>query len=386
MKKRYLGVFIILASYADVLAQQQTVKQDIAIKNMDLPNAPAFSILDATPSLIERPKATKAFALSVLNSVAESTGFPKSYAVELTPFWMIKNRNMNALKYWGVNRTKENQNVNQPFANVKQSTISFSWVSQGDTAKKNFKQHISWGIRVPLIQVRKKTQRDSLFNAYNLGVVSLRANIDDLAKITSKYFDKLITGDSTEYKKETEAYYKNLKMPTYLTRQIESLLARKPVFAVDFAFAHNITFDNPSYSSNRLGRMGAWLTLCYANQLNKTERPNYFNVYGIGRYLLDNNTIGTDGKLRKQQLIDIGAKAEFEFEDFSFAMEYLNRTNVDNALLNSDRLTGIIRYKINESLSMTGSFGQNFGKVNNLISFVGINWGISKNETTSVNK
>jgi hypothetical protein len=102
--------------------------------------------------------------------------------------------------------------------------------------------------------------------------------------------------------------------------------------------------------------------------------------------LLDNNTIGTDGKLRKQQLIDIGAKAEFEFEDFSFAMEYLNRTNVDNALLNSDRLTGIIRYKINESLSMTGSFGQNFGKVNNLISFVGINWGISKNETTSVNK
>lgn len=386
MKKRYLVVLFVVASYMNSFAQQQTVKQDIAIKNMDLPTAPAFSILDATPSLIERPKATKAFALSVLNSVAESTGFPKSYAVELTPFWMIKNRNMNALKYWGVQRTKENQNLNQPFAHVKQSAISFSWVSQGDTAKKNFKQQISWGIRVPLIQVRKKTQRDSLWNAYHLIKNFLGNKTEVLADITGNNFDALMSGDSTGYKKDFNAYLRNLKSPDSLNRIVQNLLTHKPVFAVDFAFAHNITFDNPSYDSNHLGRLGAWLTLCYANQLNKTASPNYFNVYGIGRYLLDNNVVGTDGKLKKQHLIDIGAKAEFEFEDFSFAMEYLNRTNVDNALLNSDRLTGIIRYKINESLSMTGSFGQNFGKVNNLISFVGINWGISKNETTSVNK
>jgi len=386
MKKLYTLILLVLASCSVGWAQQQTVKQDISIKNMDLPNAPAFSILDATPSLIERPKATKAFALSVLNSIADASGLPKSHAVELTPFWMIKNRNMNALKYWGVNRTKENQNLNQPFAHVKQSTISFSWVSQGDTAKKNFKQQISWGIRVPLIQVRKKTQRDSLFNAYNLIKNFLGNQTDVLADITGRHFGELMREDSTGYKKELNAYLRNLKSPDSLNRIVQSLLARKPVFAVDFAFAHNITFDSPSYSSNRLGRLGAWMTLCWANQLNKTETPNYFNVYGIGRYLLDNNAIGTDGKLKKQNLIDVGAKAEFEFDAFSFAMEYLNRTNVENSSLSSDRLTGIIRYKISETLSMTGSFGQNFGKVNNLISFVGINWGISKNETTSVNK
>ena len=46
-------------------SQEETVK----IKDLELPNAPAFTILDLTPTIISNPKTTQEFTLSLINSV-----------------------------------------------------------------------------------------------------------------------------------------------------------------------------------------------------------------------------------------------------------------------------------------------------------------------------
>jgi hypothetical protein len=379
MKKILVFIKIFCLGFS-VFAQKS---QDFTLKNMDLPNSPAFTLMDVTPSVIERPKSTKAFGLGILNSAISSNGIPQNYAIEVTPFWLVKSPKMNALKFWGLNRTNDAQNKNNIFGNVRQTSVSFTWLntpaSTKDTSQKS-KQLVAWGLKVPLIQVRKKTDLDQLWNNYIDVLISLK----DKQKVLDSLFQKLVDGDTLGYKKDTAAFWKGRKNAPAAGQKIQNLLGQKPLFAVDFAIAQSITFDNSSFSSNRLGRFGSWLTACYANPLNKDDSPNYLNIYATSRYLLDNSVMNKDKKFVQQSLFDLGAKVEFEFNNFSFSLEYLNRNNLTDSSLNTERTSGLISYKINENVAISGTIGKNFGKENNLISFLGINWGLSKGEKTKV--
>src|SRR4029077_4512415 len=96
MKKTLFIPCLFIFFLSGALCLQAQAQQDTTLKLQDisLSNAPAFSLLDISPSSIEHPAATKAFAVSVVNTFVRSNGIPQNYALELTPFWFIAHPRM----------------------------------------------------------------------------------------------------------------------------------------------------------------------------------------------------------------------------------------------------------------------------------------------------
>ena len=96
-------------------------------------------------------------------------------------------------------------------------------------------------------------------------------------------------------------------------------------------------------------------------------------MYALGRYLSDGTTLKNNEYI-SQNFYDFGGKLELEFKKLSVAYEYIYRIN---DISNTFRSNGIVKYKISDQLYLTGAFGKNFGDNNNLISLLGLNWGLS---------
>jgi|RhiMethySRZTD1v2_1073278.scaffolds.fasta_scaffold135870_2 hypothetical protein len=81
---RLSGAFLVaLLSAGNVFAQDAELPE---LDDLKAPTSPAFVILDAAPSKVERPQAVKPLVLSALSAAGE--GFPKNYAVEFSPYWL----------------------------------------------------------------------------------------------------------------------------------------------------------------------------------------------------------------------------------------------------------------------------------------------------------
>jgi hypothetical protein len=81
---RLSGAFLVaLLSAGSVFAQDAELPE---LDDLKAPASPAFVILDAAPSKVERPQAVKPLVLSALSAAGE--GFPKNYAVEFSPYWL----------------------------------------------------------------------------------------------------------------------------------------------------------------------------------------------------------------------------------------------------------------------------------------------------------
>lgn len=110
---------------------------------------------------------------------------------------------------------------------------------------------------------------------------------------------------------------------------------------------------------------------------------SYVNLYALGRYASDGTTI-INGRYTVQSFFDFGGKLEFEFKNISVAYEYIYRAD---DITNTFRSNGIVRYKVSDRLFFSGAFGKNFGEDNNLISLLGLNWGLtSGNEQPKIVK
>lgn len=88
----------------------------------------------------------------------------------------------------------------------------------------------------------------------------------------------------------------------------------------------------------------------------------------------ENNIFG------RENALDIGIKVDFTIKDFTLAYEHIKRNYNGNNSLDSNRNVFIMQYKISDGLYFTGSYGKNFGEINNLFSLFGINYGFGKTQ------
>jgi hypothetical protein len=122
----YLTLVSWIAVHLNISAQSQK-QTEINLNDLQAPNSPAFILLDVAPTLIERPTSSKAFATSIINSIAENNGIPQNYAVEFTPFWFFKHPEFTAYKYYGIN---ENGSKKKPFSSSRMTAISLAYVNK----------------------------------------------------------------------------------------------------------------------------------------------------------------------------------------------------------------------------------------------------------------
>src|SRR5437773_7412337 len=73
--------------------------QNVAIDDLRAPTSPAFVLLDVTPASVERPENPKSFAVNVINKLTSDSGFPKNYALEVAPYWLMSHPKLTFERY-----------------------------------------------------------------------------------------------------------------------------------------------------------------------------------------------------------------------------------------------------------------------------------------------
>lgn len=340
-------LIMLLCGFPASLLAQGTV----VIKDIEIPTAPALMLLDNAPTNIETPKNIKAITAGILNGIGNNT------ALEFTPYFFL-NTNKNfynynnfyvtntsgtkALEYRGIFSGNVYSNLSVSFASVRSDTTS----------------NLAIGIRTNLIKIQSRAWHGEFNKADALYRVRIRKLEEELDP------EELAVSD--EYKKLVSQY--NVLLDSLV------LLNQKPMFGLDAAVAYNHFFESNDYSEGRMGRRAAWLTASYNLSLDHDVRnsKNFLSLYAYGRYLKDNMTLDPETMQYSDfDFFDFGGKAEFELGNFSFAYEYVKRNRNDNY-----RSVGSIKYTIRESILLSGGFGRNFSQQDNLVSFLGISWGI----------
>ena len=367
-------MIIIMSWFCESFAMAQD-SDTLTLKDLDIPNAPGFILLDNTPTSIEKPNTSKAFVISALNSFSSNGGIPQNYAVEFTPFWFFKHPNMTSLIYMGYKHNRQSL-----FHNIQKAAVSFAFINSQDSVTEQHIANFSLGVRTNLLTVRSKKDIDDLKTA-NTKVVAYLKSLDVRLTNAGIIFNPA-EETQEQYNKRVEEFLKSEESEkTDDKNDLRAILQRNPVLGIDGALGYNSFFPDNNYANHHFGRFGAWVTLTFSKDLEVNNvGNNYFNFYLVGRYLSD-GTEKINDQYTRQDLYDVGGKIEFEFKKLTFSYEYIYRTG---DIPNTFRSNGLLKYKVSDTVVLTGAYGKNFGTENNLISLLGINWGFTAGNEKAV--
>jgi hypothetical protein len=351
--KNICVVILIFWCVVNIQAQDNRVK----IEDLETPSSPGFILLDAAPASIESPTTAKAFGTSILNSITQSGGIPKNYAVEFTPFWFTKPRAITFEKFHGI-RISDDGTVRNNIGYANQfGTVSFA--------------------------ILAGTGKDSLPNkhtttslGYKHTFIRVNSNLDDMVDVKNQMYDVLRSFglgniDSTEA----------IRQVAMVVVRFERIAQRKPVFELEGAVAAAMLFNNEDYNSANFSRAGFWLTATLAKTLNNNE-TNYVNGSICVRYLADHTQVDDASNFVYHHNMDIGGKFGFEIGKFFVAAEALYRANLTDKTKNTYRLSGNLKYQVLDGLFLSTTFGRNFGETQNAMAFLGLNWTFGLNGNT----
>ncbi|ESU20297.1 hypothetical protein FEDK69T_28100 [Flavobacterium enshiense DK69] len=413
--KKTLLTFIALFSLFLLEAQ-------VKIDDLKTPDSPGFQILDISPTSIEKPINPQALGLTLLSQTNNGTGLPSNFAMEVSPYWYFKDSKASIHKYLNIRTDNKPtatmsgilQKLSISMASVYSDTISGSL-----QAKTNY---LSFGIRTNLFTYRLSKQ-----NKYLMGTLEKISN-----KVVLLKPKEIITDDKESEKKRLESeneilkdqisistndvikkslnetleknneriqelneeivaiemdapdtYYNVLKEDKELKSYLKELDA-PPLIQIDGAFAYSEAFLNNTFDNKRFNRSGVWANVAINSAGMTAQKANYnFSAVGLVKFINDNVLTDTVNNLfEHQNALDIGIKVDFQIKDFSMAYEHIHRNFSESTGVDSDRNVFIIQYEITDGLYFTGSYGKNFGEVNNLFTLFGINYGFGDSPLT----
>ncbi len=367
-------VISLLLFYGFAVSQTDNTIINFEAINLEIPNAPAFVLLDAAPSTIQRPNSSRALGISILQDIA-TDGILDNIAVEITPFWLKGSVTRSALSYYGIDQNKKQY----PFSKLKLASFSVAYVKAPDSIV-----NISLGARATVFELKRRNDIEDYLDTYGK-IEDLNIEILDLQDLyQQEHPEPDCENDGTDPRCSRKWELYNNEMAKYLrnaiveisekqgyTQQMQDIINRKPALAVDLAMAYNHRFEQDQFNNNGFGRLGVWSTVSASFFLNR-ENFDYFILYGFVRYLREEQPI-TFSTTSDYNAFDMGVKGELEFNKLTVGYEYINRSGD----LSSYRSAGNIKYQVLENVYLTGSFGNNFEKQDDLIALFGIQWGLN---------
>jgi hypothetical protein len=375
MKKIILSFLLFL--FALGVRAQDTIK----LKDLAVPNSPAFILTDATFSLVQSPNTPKAFVLGIGQSFQSSGGFPQEYSAEFTPFWWFNpvKKDVYALAGLRTQRTADNKITSvageNPFSGLKFTSLSLALLNK-DMIPDTFtvsQKIVSLGMRSTIIRIhmgeyartlneKLKAWHTAAIDESDIGLqtdLARAATESERTAIKNKFFAKV---------KEAAA--------RKIADEINELIQQKPIFSWDIATAF------ASYGINdslwQTGRSGIWTTVSsYIPLALNTANPgrHYLNLNLAMRYLVDHFQKDEKAAISQQRNFDIGFKIGLELDKLSIGVESLYR-KINGAASSQNRTLGFISFKISDTIFLNGAFGKNFDAPNKLVSQLGISWGL----------
>ncbi len=321
MKKKYATFAFAILAWYSDYAQQE-----IKISELSIPTSPGFVLADKAPASIEKPTSPKAFGVSLLN-------LREGGAVEVTPYWLV-----NHPAYTFTDYFKRKMPLLETF-NISAATFKTDTTSS-----------VSIGFRTQIVRLYSNKAQEAL--------EAKRSEIVDLLNVEEGGFTPRVLEAIEKAKKELS----DLKSKVTLNFEIAAAIIGSST--------------NSSFKDLGSDKSGVWA--------NIRHRPNKFpfDFTALARYSWANNAkpkVGSDSAF-----FDYGLSVSFQKPKFDLALEYVNRYDL-SIKSNTNRLAFVVNYIVYDNIVVVGSFGKNFDKVNNLLTVVGVKFGIS-NEKASLEK
>ena len=403
--KKILISFVLCISFINTYAQEEnTTKKSVNDFNFESVSNPAFSILDETPSAINTPDNLKSLALYLSNGFSNS-----NIAIEVNPYWLFETKDNSYEAYRGIKKSDSDAKINPFKAFSTNSSVSIAYLEKEFVGFDQDKKVFAVGARATIFEyygaertkeilkvvnaLGKGYSKDVLqvFNDFLAGTLTADGSplgvpddIQSKAYVDTKVIpqDYLDAGKSfvAKYPQYASLYNNSAELvKDYFDETSDRVInfvfnpkTIKPLLRIDGAAAYSLLFKDDKIDSNTARRIGAWVSLDLAL---KFSQENYIHLLAIGKYMDDGFNINSGAYFNKSYW-DYGGKVEFELNKFKLSYEYLARDGFGEQY----RSVGNLTFQLNKKMSITGGFGKDFPEDNNLVSILGINWGLDLGE------
>lgn len=360
MKNFFLKIAAI--AYSSIAFSQNTT-DEVDLKELQIANSPALSLLDNTAAVITSNSDVKDFNVNTENL--------SKITFEYTLF-LKKRKNMKGLEYYGLG-SKESE-IKSFTSHYFRPTLS------GALNQSQSMTSFSVGFSMNLITVYSK--KDSTMQSYYHGMKNDAANISELAdEELSKMDPPIKRGDEGYAEAKTNKMSEIGEAIKEDNVNSFSMVLKKPMFLWDVASAYSVLFPSNEYKVTQPDRLGVWSTLTFSLNFSKDEKKNKFiNAYLFSRYLQDKSVLNelTEEYNNSFKFFDFGGKVQFDFNKFSFGYEYIKRNGDGKDF----RSVGVLQYQLRKDIYLTGGFGKNFEAESqkDLVTLFGIRFGINEKD------
>lgn len=406
MKTITFLIGILLSVYTHISVGQE----NLSVNDFDFESVsnPSFIVLDETPTLFSLPDNLKALGLYLSNGFSNT-----NIAVEINPYWVLgwHKEDTSYESYRGISTIGERVRID-PFKRIKtNSSLSLSFIDKEFPNLEGARKTLTLGGRMTVLELYNKKAITQLTEvlAQVEGAFSNKVlnDFDGYLRGPSPVFPDLATPSDPEvcasflengtypqeYVEAAQKYFEVNRVLVQSQYEEANALLRayfkescgvsaafifnaqeiQPVFRLDGAVGYSWLFQENTFNSATVNRFGSWLTGDLALRLTATQ---YLHIYGIARYIDDGFQIDQAGAFTTLNFLDFGGKIALEIDKFKFSYEYIERTG-DQAMYRS---VGNIYYQLTKNMGITGGFGKDFQVQDNLISILGISWGIDSGE------
>ena len=368
---------------------------DLTLTSLAVPSSPALTLLGISPTIIAKPTDPKDFLVSLANTAQSLTVLPNSFAMEFTPFLVLREKNLDLSEYlendvvdnfwqtftislatntidsipgvspavsdvglaakFSILRGRVDNKTVQKLATVDSllSIINSKSFTATDSLLKTLPAYQS--VVQAIDTLIAKGKRDSVYqrsSAYTTAISKLSAQLDSF-NTSQQFATQSLSGYYSQQAKQ-------------LTSTVSGMTFNRVGFMLDAAFGVVYDFPFQQVDSASLTKVGAWLTGSQVINLKGTQIRT-LTLQGYARLLNDLDQMTTSPTTgitttADNTNFDIGAKIDYTSgTKLTLSLEYLQRF-----VLNNDDLDPTYQYSFsgsyqiapNYQLSMT--FGRGF--------------------------
>jgi hypothetical protein len=427
---KYLILIALVISGATVFAQQGAKNDEKDIKQVKLdllkaPSSPASALLGFAVSDIEKPTDLSDFMLSVQSATSSYTKLPSSYAIDIAPFYLLRNKgaDFSTTGKNGLQSTKFKDYFRQSFV------VSLA-LRNPDSAFNNFKPTSTYGalglkfsIIRPQYNAETKQKLTSIYEKqrallmiYKIGLEEKRKSaryeylsirniylLDSIAHLPYLTEDEkkthalaMMEDASSEFaknelekselnkgfKKEIQAELaKQSKLEANLQEEAKTFTGNREGLSVDIAGGLSTEFREKRFDNSKIFNSGVWTTFGY-------NWANGSSVLGLARYLYNPDEIFALDNLKNSSAnlstFDTGLRFIFTKNKFGGGAEALYRSILSSDTVRpSWRVVANADYALSDNQKIIFSFGRNFDgtvtKNGNLVAALTVLFGIGTN-------
>lgn len=310
----FIVALLLLLAAGQCHLSAQDPSKEIEFDKLETPSSPGLMLYDQAASSIEKPTTPQGLGISLLG-IGQNGG-----ALECAPYWLCDHSDLSAKDMYTDN-IPIFTHFAVSIASVKTDTLSI----------------MSGGLRMRLYQ-------------------SFGNNVKDMDSCR-KRLEELLADPA-----ENEA-----KIDSLRTAYVKCI--QNPIISVDLAAAFGGSSIEKSYEGLSLDRWAWWLSINW--------RPEGRDFYAtiLSRYT---NREELKGSNIRTDLVDFGARINYDVSKITLSMEYVRRLSMTNDISDDYRLAAVFGYQVSENIFVTSTFGKNYSDVNNIIALAGVNFGFSQ--------